>query len=718
MAVEGVIIKLNVKPKDGDVSSTEEYNGDEFTGGNSVKITVIKSEEPKGSHFYRYTHSPHGGRAFTLKEVKDDSGQKIQGITEDKEVTSVSAYYWRYDSGSGRTPTKVLLVGITTSFGTTYYKNSGGDKWTEKMFQPEALENTLDDLNCYSNGAATINLSQSNSTSGRQSCCSEHKNEKRVSVTDGHIKVNNDQMTKYTKYSISNGKLAGFKFYQDDVSNDEKYRRRIRSTGLNFPIEGQVEIYTFYSSKNPALIYVKGSGQNKWFKKPVTSNDTKDEEWEETLFGVPDPESITNCDKEFKKLAEELRELKCEGLQECTAVRTLDPEHLGQNGVQREEVPAADLSDQVPDTESETKILLQGTGPKGEPGKGTPGIPGGKGEKGLDSIDGKNAASGVTHNTSEPNQYTHSGGGATTTGLSQQPTSQTAAIPSGPAGGQRSAGVSILGPEGTSIQRSIDGSFAPVTRAGDGSGYALLSAIPVDSNHDEDQESGAVGSSSVPSTSTETAQEGPAGSAGIAARGGDDDRGADSAPGHNGEHGDKGPNGLTGGEAHTEPQVPAQQESLSAAQTSTPTTQDTASDSGQAALEDPSVIAPTPKPEKSVLIPAGTESPDPQAPAKFFGLELASAAGIGSAFGVSSGTLAGAGATFFGGWKLYKGVLDRGRYASLTKDLKNLLSDHNYDYWKAFGNILILFRANLPFYIPEPYYRTTYHFEHYIYMQL
>uniref|UniRef100_A0A8C4L0F8 Complement C3 n=1 Tax=Equus asinus asinus TaxID=83772 RepID=A0A8C4L0F8_EQUAS len=43
------------------------------------------------------------------------------------------------------------------------------------------------------------------------------------------------------------------------------------------------------------------------------------------------------------------------------AVRTLDPEHLGQNGVQREEVPAADLSDQVPDTESETKILLQGT---------------------------------------------------------------------------------------------------------------------------------------------------------------------------------------------------------------------------------------------------------------------------------------------------------------------------------------------------------------------
>lgn len=43
------------------------------------------------------------------------------------------------------------------------------------------------------------------------------------------------------------------------------------------------------------------------------------------------------------------------------AVRTLDPERLGQGGVQREDVPPADLSDQVPDTDSETRILLQGT---------------------------------------------------------------------------------------------------------------------------------------------------------------------------------------------------------------------------------------------------------------------------------------------------------------------------------------------------------------------
>ncbi|KAK1342821.1 hypothetical protein QTO34_015588 [Cnephaeus nilssonii] len=48
-------------------------------------------------------------------------------------------------------------------------------------------------------------------------------------------------------------------------------------------------------------------------------------------------------------------------MNKTVAVETLDPQRLGQNGVQRVEVEAADLSDQVPDTESETKILLQGT---------------------------------------------------------------------------------------------------------------------------------------------------------------------------------------------------------------------------------------------------------------------------------------------------------------------------------------------------------------------
>ncbi|AFZ80188.1 hypothetical protein BEWA_030410 [Theileria equi strain WA] len=62
------------------------------------------------------------------------------------------------------------------------------------------------------------------------------------------------------------------------------------------------------------------------------------------------------------KAATSDREARAKALPKgVSSVRAIDPAHLGQNGLQREEVPAADLSDQVPDTESETKILLEGT---------------------------------------------------------------------------------------------------------------------------------------------------------------------------------------------------------------------------------------------------------------------------------------------------------------------------------------------------------------------
>ncbi|VFV36969.1 complement c3 [Lynx pardinus] len=46
-------------------------------------------------------------------------------------------------------------------------------------------------------------------------------------------------------------------------------------------------------------------------------------------------------------------------VKKTVAVHTLDPENRGQNGVQRAEIHATNLRDQVPDTDSETRILLQ-----------------------------------------------------------------------------------------------------------------------------------------------------------------------------------------------------------------------------------------------------------------------------------------------------------------------------------------------------------------------
>ncbi|XP_053075973.1 complement C3-like isoform X3 [Acinonyx jubatus] len=48
-------------------------------------------------------------------------------------------------------------------------------------------------------------------------------------------------------------------------------------------------------------------------------------------------------------------------VKKIVAVHTLDPENRGRNGVQRAEIHATNLRDQVPDTDSETRILLQGT---------------------------------------------------------------------------------------------------------------------------------------------------------------------------------------------------------------------------------------------------------------------------------------------------------------------------------------------------------------------
>ncbi|AFZ81045.1 hypothetical protein BEWA_004530 [Theileria equi strain WA] len=60
--------------------------------------------------------------------------------------------------------------------------------------------------------------------------------------------------------------------------------------------------------------------------------------------------------------------------------------------------------------------------------------------------------------------------------------------------------------------------------------------------------------------------------------------------------------------------------------------------------------AEAPKAASAPIPPPEGDNPET---ARFLGFIPATAAGIGSAFGVSSGTLAGSAATFFGGWKLY-----------------------------------------------------------------
>ncbi|EKX72103.1 hypothetical protein BEWA_045670 [Theileria equi strain WA] len=361
----GVIIQLKHKPN----KDREEIQHSDW----GKKFTVKRTIEPTGSDFLRYTYTlASHGEKFEVKEIQDDHDTPIPDSSGNN-VTSVEAYYWRYENPSGETPTKVLLIGViknTSEY--SYYgrDNDNGNRWnlTSKL-TGESLEIKLDDFNCYNNNAVTINLTKSvpkNHVKDNKYCCGANHGRKRVSVTSNKVSCKTHGCsTSYFKHEFTSdrtSKLAAIKYH-----TYPSRRKRVNIPDLNLPTNQSVKvtIYAFYCSKNnPALIYVESTGTKPnvtgWYKK--NGSKSENEDWirvdlNTTPGDLENKELDCSNNKNFKELAKTLRGLGCKGLEDCTR----DPEHPGQNGVQREEVPAADLSDQVPDTESETKILLQGT---------------------------------------------------------------------------------------------------------------------------------------------------------------------------------------------------------------------------------------------------------------------------------------------------------------------------------------------------------------------
>ncbi|AFZ79761.1 WD repeat domain containing protein [Theileria equi strain WA] len=76
---------------------------------------------------------------------------------------------------------------------------------------------------------------------------------------------------------------------------------------------------------------------------------------------VPGEGALSQVTRNYNDNHDVQEDAQLSGEAPTPAALEVNPKEAGQNGVQREEVPAADLTDQVPDTESETKILLQGT---------------------------------------------------------------------------------------------------------------------------------------------------------------------------------------------------------------------------------------------------------------------------------------------------------------------------------------------------------------------
>ncbi|AFZ79566.1 hypothetical protein BEWA_024150 [Theileria equi strain WA] len=376
----GVIVNIK-KDTNGGRLGSDTYN----LGVADQKVKLVKSVDPLNSGFFKFVHKPPNGKSFRVAQVKfGDVPVSDIGVNSNDEIEHLAVWYWK----NADNMEKPLLAEILKGGKYTYkYAKPGGSNlsWSplsgnpgphNVQLQGEFLEQLLDELNCQHNRAVTPNLTFENSTrhangggTANKYCCSDnHNGGKRITVQEKEVSCQTHPSSKHItffKHDVNAGvNLAAIMYYnEDDNDRDQRNRRRIKSNKFNFPISAPVTVYVFYCDKqNPVLIYVDGGqpGVKGWYKKG-NSVGNGNEEWVRTLPGLKDriPDNFKNCknDKGFKELAEELKQLKCEGLQQCT----IDPEHLGQDGVQREEVPAADLSDQVPDTESETKILLQGT---------------------------------------------------------------------------------------------------------------------------------------------------------------------------------------------------------------------------------------------------------------------------------------------------------------------------------------------------------------------
>ncbi|EKX74162.1 hypothetical protein BEWA_042000 [Theileria equi strain WA] len=334
MANEEVIIKLLQKPK-GDPPAAKEYNG----GGNGVTIKVKRTTHPPGSDFYRYEHRADNGGKFTLLEILDDNGKKInlpkvKNVPElpKNNVNSVSAYYWKHDNEN---PSKVLVVGVTTeSDGTKYYaKSSGSPKWHRFNFSsppkqslpPEDLEKKLDDFNCKRNKAVTIDLyyvvSKDGIKNGKgtQYCCYNHyhRGAEKVTVTPVTIPCaqcgHNASSISYQKHSISDSRysIAAIKYNEGGQYSGKK--KSIKLTGLDFPTSDVESIYALYSNKTkePVLIYLYSPKSNAkgWYHKGT--QDSKP--WTE-IPNLKDitPEIINNCKEDnWSKLKGALESVGC-----------------------------------------------------------------------------------------------------------------------------------------------------------------------------------------------------------------------------------------------------------------------------------------------------------------------------------------------------------------------------------------------------------------------
>ncbi|EKX72863.1 lysyl-tRNA synthetase, putative [Theileria equi strain WA] len=283
----------------------------------SSKGKRIKSNEPP---------TTLSGSDYTAKTYKiADQNLKLSRVENDKKKLDIPIPHDTLEGiklySSPVNPNVPLMFELKSSNGgkSTFYttkEENGKNSWTEVGYSKsrdfysggkdnlkptDKLSEQLDEVLC-SKGYVTIDLSHSRSTRGQPYCCDDHKEEKRVTVSRVSDPSGSSHITFY-KHEIKNGYGFAGIYYKTDSGE----RKSIKISGLKSSASDSVKLYTFYDGRIPKLIFVESTEQPNvkgWYKGGTA------DEWTKVLNAPSEsPDEVkADKDREFEKY---VKVLKC-----------------------------------------------------------------------------------------------------------------------------------------------------------------------------------------------------------------------------------------------------------------------------------------------------------------------------------------------------------------------------------------------------------------------
>ncbi|EKX72601.1 conserved hypothetical protein [Theileria equi strain WA] len=226
---------INRHPGDG-VIKPDGNGGYYYTNevGERVNLTV-ESYPDRDSSYTKITHTPENGELGTIKH-----GRGLQLLRpEPTDESSVSIYYWKYDTSHEN----VLLIQLSGE--NNYYTTTNGFRWNnDGSISTVTLQENLDKQNCLRNRAHTVDIERK-----QQYYCPGCKSQQ--------FEATSRDQQNYYLHGVVNKQSFISRFFEGSREQ----------TGFQF-ITGVSNIYVYWSedgNSKPFLIYFFIGGSRHWY---------------------------------------------------------------------------------------------------------------------------------------------------------------------------------------------------------------------------------------------------------------------------------------------------------------------------------------------------------------------------------------------------------------------------------------------------------------------